>query len=102
MPGRDAGRVVKGVNFEGLRDAGDPVELATRYNAEGADELSSWTSRQVPAVGRPCSMWWRTADAVFIPDRGGGGGPVDDFDALLRAGADKVGVNTGLLPIPTC
>ncbi|HQR79744.1 MAG TPA: imidazole glycerol phosphate synthase subunit HisF [Actinomycetota bacterium] len=98
----DAGRVVKGVNFEGLRDAGDPVELAARYNAEGADELiflditasSSGRATMIDVVRR-------TADAVFIPlTVGGGVRKVDDFDALLRAGADKVGVNTGAIADP--
>lgn len=98
----DAGRVVKGVNFVGLRDAGDPVELAARYDREGADELvflditasSSDRSTMLDVVRR-------TADSVFIPlTVGGGVRTVDDFDRLLRAGADKVGVNTAALSDP--
>ena len=98
----DAGRVVKGVNFEGLRDAGDPVELATRYNAEGADELI-FLDITASSGGRATMLdvVRRTADAVFIPlTVGGGVRKVDDFDALLRAGADKVGVNTGAIADP--
>ncbi|HPE12182.1 MAG TPA: imidazole glycerol phosphate synthase subunit HisF [Actinomycetota bacterium] len=98
----DAGRVVKGVNFEGLRDAGDPVELATRYNAEGADELI-FLDITASSSGRATMLdvVRRTADAVFIPlTVGGGVRKVDDFDALLRAGADKVGVNTGAIADP--
>ena len=53
----DAGRVVKGVNFRELRDAGDPVELAACYDAEGADELTSWTSPRPAAAGTPCTTW---------------------------------------------
>ena len=98
----DAGRVVKGINFEGLRDAGDPVELATRYNAEGADELI-FLDITASSGGRATmiDVVRRTADAVFIPlTVGGGVRKVDDFDALLRAGADKVGVNTGAIADP--
>ena len=98
----DAGRVVKGVNFEGLRDAGDPVELAARYNAEGADELI-FLDITASSSGRATMLdvVRRTADAVFIPlTVGGGVRKVDDFDALLRAGADKVGVNTGAIADP--
>jgi cyclase len=98
----DAGRVVKGVNFVGLRDAGDPVELATRYNAEGADELI-FLDITASSSGRATMLdvVRRTADAVFIPlTVGGGVRKVDDFDALLRAGADKVGVNTGAIADP--
>ena len=98
----DAGRVVKGVNFVGLRDAGDPVELAARYDAEGADELvflditaSSDARRTMVDVAR------RTAEEVFIPFTVGGGiRSVDDARALLRAGADKVGVNTAAVERP--
>lgn len=98
----DAGRVVKGVNFVGLRDAGDPVELAARYDREGADELvflditasSSDRSTMLDVVRR-------TADSVFIPlTVGGGVRAVDDFDRLLRAGADKVSLNTAALADP--
>lgn len=98
----DAGRVVKGVNFAGLRDAGDPVELATRYDADGADELvflditaSSADRETMIDVVR------RTADAVFIPlTVGGGVRKVADFDRLLRAGADKVSLNTAAIASP--
>ncbi len=98
----DAGRVVKGVNFVGLRDAGDPVELARRYDAEGADELtflditaSSGNRETTYDVVR------RTAEQVFIPLTVGGGiRSVADVDALLRAGADKVGVNTAAIARP--
>ena len=98
----DEGRVVKGVNFLDLRDAGDPVELAARYNAEGADELiflditasSSDRSTMYDVVSR-------TAESVFIPlTVGGGVRAVDDFDRLLRAGADKVSLNTAALSDP--
>jgi cyclase len=90
------------VNFVGLRDAGDPVELATRYNAEGADELI-FLDITASSSGRATMLdvVRRTADAVFIPlTVGGGVRKVDDFDALLRAGADKVGVNTGAIADP--
>jgi imidazole glycerol-phosphate synthase subunit HisF len=98
----DAGRVVKGVNFENLRDAGDPVELAARYDAQGADELtflditaSSGSRETTYDVVR------RTADTIFIPlTVGGGVRAVDDVDLLLRAGADKVGVNTAAIARP--
>lgn len=98
----DAGRVVKGVNFAGLRDAGDPVALATRYNDEGADELI-FLDITASSSGRATMLdvVRRTADCVFIPlTVGGGVRKVDDFDALLRAGADKVGVNTGAIADP--
>jgi cyclase len=98
----DAGRVVKGVNFRDLRDAGDPVELAARYAAEGADELvflditASSASRQTTY-----DVVTRTAEQVFIPlTVGGGVRSVDDVDRLLRAGADKVGVNTAAVARP--
>jgi cyclase len=98
----DAGRVVKGVNFVGLRDAGDPVELAARYDAEGADELvflditaSSDARDTIVDVVR------RTADEVFMPlTVGGGVRTVDDARRLLRAGADKVSVNTAAVDRP--
>lgn len=98
----DAGRVVKGVNFENLRDAGDPVELAARYGVEGADELtfldvtaSSGNRETMVDVVR------RTADQVFVPlTVGGGVRTTDDVDILLRAGADKVGVNTAAIARP--
>ena len=98
----DAGRVVKGVNFVGLRDAGDPVELAARYDAEGADELvflditaSSDQRDTIVEVVR------RTAEQVFIPFTIGGGiRSVGDARRLLRAGADKVSVNTAAVDRP--
>src|SRR6266498_2296021 len=98
----DAGRVVKGVNFTDLRDAGDPVEMARVYDAEGADELtfldvtaSSGNRETTYDVVR------RTAEQVFIPlTVGGGVRSVSDVDALLRAGADKVGVNTAAIARP--
>ena len=98
----DAGRVVKGVNFVDLRDAGDPVEMARVYDAEGADELtfldisaSSGNRETTYDVVR------RTAESVFIPlTVGGGVRTVEDVDKLLRAGADKVGVNTAAVARP--
>jgi cyclase len=98
----DDGRVVKGVNFLGLRDAGDPVELAAAYDDDGADELvflditassdDRATMREVVA---------RTADQVFIPlTVGGGVRSADDVDLLLRAGADKVSLNTAAVARP--
>ncbi|ADG74892.1 imidazoleglycerol phosphate synthase, cyclase subunit [Cellulomonas flavigena DSM 20109] len=98
----DAGRVVKGVNFENLRDAGDPVELARRYDAEGADEL---TFLDVSASSSDRSTTYdvvrRTAEEVFVPlTVGGGVRSPDDVDRLLRAGADKVGVNTAAIARP--
>ena len=98
----DAGRVVKGVNFMNLRDAGDPVEMAKVYDAEGADELvflditaSSGARETTYDVVR------RTAEQVFIPlTVGGGVRTVQDVDRLLRAGADKVGVNTAAIARP--
>jgi cyclase len=98
----DAGRVVKGVNFEDLRDAGDPVELARLYDREGADEL---TFLDVTASSDSRSTMYevvsRTAEQVFIPlTVGGGVRTVRDVDLLLRAGADKVGVNTAAIARP--
>jgi cyclase len=98
----DAGRVVKGVNFENLRDAGDPVELARRYDAEGADELT-FLDISASHEGRATTMEIvsRTAEEVFIPlTVGGGVSSTDDVDRLLRAGADKVAVNTGAIHRP--
>ncbi|WP_084129780.1 imidazole glycerol phosphate synthase subunit HisF [Demequina sp. NBRC 110055] len=98
----DAGRVVKGVNFVELRDAGDPVELAAAYGAAGADEVtfldvtasSSDRATTYDVVGR-------TADQVFVPlTVGGGVRSPEDVDRLLRAGADKVGVNTAAIQRP--
>ncbi|WP_405781554.1 imidazole glycerol phosphate synthase subunit HisF [Streptomyces sp. NBC_00859] len=98
----DNGRVVKGVNFQNLRDAGDPVEMARLYDAEGADELtflditaSSGNRETTYDVVR------RTAEQVFIPlTVGGGVRTTEDVDKLLRAGADKVGVNTAAIARP--
>ncbi len=98
----DAGRVVKGVNFAGLRDAGDPVELAGRYDTEGADELT-FLDISASSSGRETTydVVRRTAEQVFIPlTVGGGVRTVEDVDALLRAGADKVGVNTAAIARP--
>ena len=98
----DAGRVVKGVNFKDLRDAGDPVELAARYDREGADELtfldvtasSSGRSTMIEVVRA-------AAEQIFIPlTVGGGVRSVEDVDQLLRAGADKCGVNTAAIARP--
>jgi len=97
-----AGRVVKGVNFVGLRDAGDPVELAARYDAEGADELV-FLDITASSDGRDTmvDVARRTADEVFIPFTIGGGiRRVDDARRLLRAGADKVSVNTSAVERP--
>lgn len=98
----DAGRVVKGVNFEGLRDAGDPVELAKRYNAAGADEL---TFLDVTASSSNRETTFdvvsKTAEQVFIPlTVGGGVRAVEDVDRLLRAGADKASINTAAVNRP--
>src|SRR3954466_2385789 len=98
----DGGRVVKGVNFRNLRDAGDPVEMAAVYDTEGADELvflditaSSGDRETTYEIVR------RTAEQVFIPlTVGGGVRTVDDVDRLLRAGADKVGVNSAAIARP--
>jgi imidazole glycerol-phosphate synthase subunit HisF len=98
----DAGRVVKGVNFQDLRDAGDPVELARRYDAEGADELT-FLDISASHEGRATTLEIvsRTAEQVFIPlTVGGGVASVDDVDRLLRAGADKVAVNTAAIHRP--
>ncbi|HUA29143.1 MAG TPA: imidazole glycerol phosphate synthase subunit HisF [Streptosporangiaceae bacterium] len=98
----DAGRVVKGINFRDLRDAGDPVELAAAYDAEGADELvfldiTASAQRRDTMV----DVVARTADQVFIPlTVGGGVRGVDDVDRLLRAGADKVSLNTAAVERP--
>ena len=98
----DAGRVVKGVNFAHLRDAGDPVELAAAYDAEGADELT-FLDVTASSAGRATMLEVvrRTAEQVFIPlTVGGGVRSVDDVDTLLRAGADKVSVNTAAIARP--
>ena len=98
----DAGRVVKGVRFTGLRDAGDPVEMAKVYDAEGADEL---TFLDITASAGERETTYdvvrRTAEQLFIPlTVGGGVRTVADVDRLLRAGADKVGVNTAAVARP--
>jgi imidazole glycerol-phosphate synthase subunit HisF len=98
----DSGRVVKGVNFRDLRDAGDPVELAARYDSEGADEL---TFLDITASSRGRETTYdvvrRTAGEVFIPlTVGGGVRSCADVDALLRAGADKVSLNTAAIARP--
>ena len=97
-----AGRVVKGTNFVDLRDAGDPVELAARYDAEGADELvflditASSDARETTV-----DMVYRVAEQVFIPFTVGGGvRTLEDARRLLRAGADKVSVNTAAVQRP--
>jgi imidazole glycerol-phosphate synthase subunit HisF len=98
----DGGRVVKGVNFRGLRDAGDPVELAAFYDAEGADELT-FLDITASSGGRETmyDVVRRTADQVFIPlTVGGGVRSVGDVDQLLRAGADKVSLNTAAIARP--
>jgi cyclase len=90
------GRVVKGVNFVNLRDAGDPVEVARRYDADGADELAFLDIRaSIETRGLLYHMIEAVADQVFIPlTVGGGVNSVDDIRALLNAGADKVSINT--------
>jgi imidazole glycerol-phosphate synthase subunit HisF len=98
----DGGRVVKGINFQDLRDAGDPVELAKVYDAEGADELT-FLDISASHEGRATTMEIvsATAEQVFIPlTVGGGVSSVDDVDRLLRAGADKVAVNTAAIRRP--
>ena len=91
-----AGRVVKGVNFVSLRDAGDPVEVARRYDEQGADELAFLDIRaSIETRGLLVQMIEAVADQVFIPlTVGGGVNSVDDIRALLNAGADKVSINT--------
>lgn len=98
----DGGRVVKGVNFENLRDAGDPVELAAEYDRQGIDEL---VFLDITASSSDRSTMYdvvrRTAEQVFIPlTVGGGVRAVDDINTLLRAGADKVGINTAAIARP--
>ncbi len=98
----DAGRVVKGINFTDLRDAGDPVELARTYDAEGADELT-FLDISASHEGRATTLEIvsRTAEQVFIPlTVGGGVSSAEDVDRLLRAGADKVAVNTAAIARP--
>ena len=97
-----AGRVVKGINFVDLRDAGDPVELGSVYDAEGADELTFLDiSASVEGRETTLEVVRRTAETVFIPlTVGGGVSTVRDVDVLLRAGADKVAINTGAIRRP--
>jgi len=97
------GRVVKGVNFQNLRDAGDPVELAKLYGDAGADELTFLDiSASVEDRSTTLDMVSRTAEQVFIPLTVGGGiRRVEDVDQLLRAGADKVSINTAAISEPT-
>ncbi len=98
----DGGRVVKGINFKELRDAGDPVELARTYDAEGADELT-FLDISASHEGRATTMEVvsRCAEEVFIPlTVGGGVSSVEDVDRLLRAGADKVAMNTAAIHRP--
>jgi cyclase len=98
----DNGRVVKGVNFVNLRDAGDPVEMAKVYDAEGADELTFLDiTASSDSRATTFDVVGRTADQVFIPlTVGGGVSSVQDVDRLLRAGADKVGINTAAINRP--
>jgi cyclase len=98
----DRGRVVKGVNFQQLRDAGDPVELAALYDSQGADELT-FLDISASHEGRATTLEVvsRTAEQVFIPLTVGGGiSSTADVDTLLRAGADKVAVNTAAIHRP--
>jgi len=98
----DAGRVVKGTRFQDLRDAGDPVELAAQYDREGADELV-FLDITATLEGRAATLdvIARTAEQVFIPLTVGGGVQAEsDVDALLRAGADKVAVNSAAVREP--
>jgi imidazole glycerol-phosphate synthase subunit HisF len=98
----DSGRVVKGVNFQGLRDAGDPVERAAAYDADGADELV-FLDITASSEARPTMLEVvaRTADQIFIPlTVGGGVRGAEDVDRLLRAGADKVALNTAAIARP--
>lgn len=98
----DGGRVVKGVNFQNLRDAGDPVELAARYDAEGADELVFYDITASSDARRTMvDVVARTAEEVFIPlTVGGGVRTLDDARQLLRVGADKVSVNSAAVGRP--
>ena len=98
----DAGRVVKGVNFLDLRDAGDPVELAAAYDEQGADELTFLdVTASSAGRGTMIDVVKRTAEQIFIPlTVGGGVRSEEDVDQLLRAGADKVSVNTAAIARP--
>ncbi len=99
----DAGRVKKGVRFEGLRDVGDPVELARRYEHEGADEIV-FLDITATVEGRAATfdLVRRTAEVLFVPlTLGGGVRTIDDFGKALRAGADKVAVNSAAVADPS-
>ncbi len=98
----DHGRVVKGTNFKGLRDVGDPVELARRYEEEGADEIVFLDiSASVEGRGTLLDTVRRTAEVLFVPlTVGGGVKTVEDMGELLRAGADKISVNTAAVKDP--
>ena len=96
------GRVVKGTNFEGIKDVADPVEMARMYNAAGADELVFYDIT-ASAEGRALftDILTRVASEIFIPlTVGGGVNTLDDFDRVLKCGADKVSVNSGALRDP--
>ena len=97
------GRVVKGVQFEALRDIGDPIELAERYEAEGADEIVYLDiSASAEERATLLDLARRTAERLFIPlTIGGGIRSADDVGRALRAGADKVGINTAAVEAPT-
>ncbi|MGA0119302.1 MAG: imidazole glycerol phosphate synthase subunit HisF, partial [Candidatus Nanopelagicaceae bacterium] len=96
------GRVVKGINFTNLKDAGDPVEMAGIYAAEGADEITFLDiTASVEGRGTTLEVLRKTADQVFIPLTVGGGiSSVADVDQLLRAGADKISINTAAIKNP--
>ena len=98
----DHGRVVKGINFKGLRDVGDPVELARRYEEEGADEIVFLdVSASAEGRGTLLDTVRRTAEVLFIPlTVGGGVRRVEDMGELLRAGADKISVNSAAVRTP--
>ena len=97
------GRVVKGVNFQGLKDAGDPVELASRYCAQGADEITFLDiSASLEGRSTMLDVVCRTAEQIFVPlTVGGGVRSLDDVDLLLKAGADKVSINTAAIEAPS-
>lgn len=96
------GRVVKGVNFENIVDAGDPAQLAAYYNSQGADELVFYDiTASVEGRGLFSGMLEKVASTVFIPLTAGGGvSSVEDFDRILKSGADKVSVNSGAIADP--
>ena len=96
------GRVVKGINFTNLRDAGDPVEMAEIYATEGADEITFLDISATPeGKGTTLDVVRRTAEVIFIPLTVGGGiSSVSDVDQLLRAGADKISINTAAIRNP--